>query len=151
MRVIGMMSGTSADGIDMALVRIEGAPPTLKMKLERHGHVAFRTPLRNAILDLANGSTASARDISNLNFALGEEFGRAAVAACLRWHVPLSTVDLIGSHGQTIFHQGELLQFLGTGRLASTLQIGEPSIIAAMTGVDTMADFRPADMAAGGQ
>jgi anhydro-N-acetylmuramic acid kinase len=151
MRVIGMMSGTSADGIDAALLRIEGAPPALKIRLEGHSHVAFRAPLRRAILELANGCATSTRDISNLNFALGEEFGRAAITACKRWRVPMSQIDLIGSHGQTIFHQGELLQFLGTGRVASTLQIGEPSIIAAWTGVDTMADFRPADIAAGGQ
>ena len=151
MRVIGMMSGTSADGIDAALVRIEGAPPALKMRLEGHSHVPFRAPLRTAILKLANGGATSTRDISNLNFALGEEFGRAAITACKRWRVPLGQIDLIGSHGQTIFHQGELLQFLGAGCVASTLQIGEPSVIAALTGVDTMADFRPADMAAGGQ
>jgi anhydro-N-acetylmuramic acid kinase len=86
-----------------------------------------------------------------LNFALGEEFARAAHAACRQWRIPLAKIDLIGSHGQTIFHQGVASQDRGTRRIASTLQIGEPSIIAERTGVTTIADFRPADMAAGGQ
>jgi anhydro-N-acetylmuramic acid kinase len=150
MRVVGMMSGTSADGIDVALVRISGAPPAITAKFERHHHVRFPAVVRDAVLRLANGAPTTTEEISQLNFLLGEEFARAAIAACKRWRVPLRQISLIGSHGQTIFHQGEAAPFLGR-RVASTLQIGEPSVIAERTGVTTIGDFRPADMAAGGQ
>jgi anhydro-N-acetylmuramic acid kinase len=151
MLVIGMMSGTSADGIDLALARISGAPPKLSAKLEGHHHAAFPTAVRKAILRLANGSPTTAAEISQLNFLLGEEFARAAISACKSWRVPLRRISLIGSHGQTIFHQGAPSPFLNHSRLSSTLQIGEPCVIAERTGITTIADFRPADMAAGGQ
>ncbi len=151
MRVIGMMSGTSADGIDVALVRISGAPPNISAKFEAHHHVAFPSRVRAAILRIANGGPTTAAEISQLNFLLGEEFARAAMGACKRWRVPLSKIDLIGSHGQTIYHQGSTSKFHGDRPIASTLQIGEPSVIAERTGLPTIADFRPMDMAAGGQ
>jgi anhydro-N-acetylmuramic acid kinase len=151
MLVMGMMSGTSADGIDVALARISGRPPRLSLKLDGHHHVAFPAPLRKAILSLANGSPTTAAEISQLNFLLGEEFARAAISACKSWRVPLRRISLIGSHGQTIYHQGTSSPFLNYPRLSSTLQIGEPSIIAERTSVTTIGDFRPADMAAGGQ
>lgn len=151
MLVMGMMSGTSADGIDVALARISGRPPRHSVKLEGHHHAAFPAPVRSAVLRLANGSSTTAAEISQLNFLLGEEFARAAISACKSWHVPLRKISLIGSHGQTIYHQGSASTFLNYLRLSSTLQIGEPSVIAERTGVTTIADFRPADMAAGGQ
>jgi anhydro-N-acetylmuramic acid kinase len=151
MRVLGMMSGTSADGIDAVLVRIDGAPPALKMVFESHLHVEFRPQMRNAILRLANGEATTTAEISQLNFAVGEDFANAAAEACKRARIPLSKVDLIGSHGQTIYHQAAGSRFLGLGSVNSTLQVGEPSMIASMTGVPVIADFRPADMAAGGQ
>jgi anhydro-N-acetylmuramic acid kinase len=151
MLVMGMMSGTSADGIDAALVRISGAPPSLSAKFEGHFHARFPARVRQAVLRLANGGATSTAEISQLNFLLGEEFARAAVEACQRWRLPLARLELIGSHGQTIYHQGTASRFLGARRVASTLQIGEPGIIAARTGVTTVGDFRPADMAAGGQ
>ena len=150
MRVIGMMSGTSADGIDAALVDISGAAPSIFAKFLAHHHAAFRAPLRAAILKIANGATTTA-EISQLNFLLGEEFAVAAVAACKAWGISLAEIDLIGSHGQTIYHQGTASKFLGGRAVASTLQIGEPSVIAERTGIPIVADFRPADMAAGGQ
>jgi anhydro-N-acetylmuramic acid kinase len=151
MRMIGLMSGTSADGIDAALVRIDGAPPALTAKLEAHHHANFPRRVREAILRIANGGQTTSAELSRLNFLLGEEFARAAIAACKEWRVKLSEIDLIGSHGQTIYHQGIPSRFLGARAIASTLQIGEPSIIAERTGVPVVADFRPADMAAGGQ
>jgi anhydro-N-acetylmuramic acid kinase len=150
MRVLGMMSGTSADGIDVALADISGAPPRLTAKLEGHYHAPFPKLIREAILRLANGAATTTAEISQLNFLLGEEFAAAATAACAKWRIPLRKISLIGSHGQTIFHQGLARKFLSSRRIASTLQIGEPSIIAERTGVTTIADFRPADMAAGG-
>src|SRR5580692_521224 len=151
MLVLGMMSGTSADGIDAALVRISGAPPSIRAKLEGHHHIAFPWRVRQAILRLANGGATTTAEISQLNFLLGEEFAAAAIEACKQWRLPLEKLSLIGSHGQTIFHQGAASRFLGSRRVASTLQVGEPSIIAERTGVTTIGDFRPADMAAGGQ
>ncbi len=150
MRVLGMMSGTSADGIDVALANISGAPPRLAAKLEGHYHWAFPKMVRGAILRLANGAPTTTAEISQLNFLLGEEFAAAAIAACAKWRVPLRKISLIGSHGQTIFHQGTPANFLSARRISSTLQIGEPSVIAERTGITTIADFRPADMAAGG-
>ena len=151
MLVLGMMSGTSADGIDAALVRISGPPPSLAAKLEGHYHARFPARVRRAILRLANGGATTTGELSQLNFLLGEELAGAAIAACKHWRVPLEKLGLIGSHGQTVYHQGVGTRFLGTRRIASTLQIGEPAIIAARTGVTTIGDFRPADMAAGGQ
>ncbi len=101
--------------------------------------------------ELPMAAATTAAEISQLNFLLGEEFGNAAIDACSRWRVPLRKVSLIGSHGQTIFHQGTASRFLGSRRVASTLQIGEPGVIAARTGVTTIGDFRPGDMAVGGQ
>ncbi|HEY0704295.1 MAG TPA: anhydro-N-acetylmuramic acid kinase [Candidatus Acidoferrales bacterium] len=150
MRVIGMMSGTSADGIEVALAEISGAPPRLTAKLSGHYHAAFPRLVREAILRLANGAATTTAEISQLNFLLGEEFARAAIAACVSWRLPMRKVGLIGSHGQTIFHQRLPSKFLSTRRVASTLQIGEAAIIAERTGVTTIADFRPGDMAAGG-
>jgi len=151
MRVLGMMSGTSADGIDAALVRISGAPPNISAQLEGHYHAPYPGYVREAILRLANGAATTTAEIGELNFRVGEEFARAAIAACKSWRVPLKQISLIGSHGQTVFHLGTAARFQGKVRAASTLQIGDISIIADRTGVPTIGDFRPADMAAGGQ
>ena len=154
--VLGLMSGTSADGIEAALVRIGGlppkggAPPKLNSKLEGHHSLSIPKPIRSKILQIAEGTPLPAAEISQLNFRLGELFAEAAIATCRKLRVPLARLDLIASHGQTIFHQGQPIPYLGA-RISSTLQIGEPSIIAARTGVTTIGDFRPADMAAGGQ
>lgn len=152
MRVVGMMSGTSADGIDVALAEISGAAPRISAKFLAHHHAALPAPLRGAILRIANGEPTTTAEISTLNFELGEEFARAAIEACRAWKIPISKIDLIGSHGQTVYHQGRAEKVRGGGRrIASTLQLAEPSIIAERTGVTTIADFRPSDMAAGGQ
>ena len=130
MTVLGMMSGTSADGIEAALVRVSGAPPDLSVQLEAHFHAPFPPYLRARILSLANGAASTTADISELNFLLGEELARAAIAACRKWRVPLKDVSLIGSHGQTVFHQGATGRSQGKIRVASTLQLGDISVIA---------------------
>lgn len=89
-------------------------------------------------------------EISQLNFLLGELFAAAALSACKKFRVARAQIDVIGSHGQTVFHQGMSSTFNGY-RVASTLQIGDPSVIATRTGITTVGDFRPADIAAGGQ
>ncbi len=148
--VLGMMSGTSADGIDVALARISGAPPNLKAKLLGHTSANFPPALRGEILRVAEQQPISAGELSQLNFRLGELFADAALSACRTFRVPPSRVALIGSHGQTIFHQGCPIPYFGSPT-ASTLQIGEPSVIAARIGITTVGDFRPADIALGGQ
>jgi anhydro-N-acetylmuramic acid kinase len=143
---LGIMSGTSADGIDVALVRFMGRKATLV------NFAAFPFParVRQAILEMGEGRSVTTGEISQLNFLLGEEFAAAALAACKKFRVPASRISVIGSHGQTVFHQGTAAQFCGR-KITSTLQIGEPSVIAARTGITAVGDFRPADMAAGGQ
>jgi anhydro-N-acetylmuramic acid kinase len=157
MRVVGLMSGTSADGVDVALARIHGTPPRISATVERFVTLPYPADVREAILRIAEGAAVTAGDISELNFVLGEVFAKCALTALRRFGVSPADVDLIGSHGQTIFHQG------GTRRsrsghsnfsvraAGSTLQVGEPAVIAARTGIPVVADFRPADIAAGGQ
>jgi anhydro-N-acetylmuramic acid kinase len=162
MLVMGMMSGTSADGIDVALAEIRegthplqksqrvGHPPRLKTQLLQHASRRMPDALRKEVLRVAEGGACTAGEISQLNFRLGKAFGEAAVSACREFRVALSRVELIGSHGQTIFHQGRAVSYLGRST-GSTLQIGEPAVIAAETGITTVGDFRVADMAVGGQ
>jgi anhydro-N-acetylmuramic acid kinase len=148
--VLGMMSGTSADGIDVALAKISGAPPNLNAKLLNHASINFPPAIRKEILRVAEQQPITAGELSQLNFRLGEVFAEAAQTACQRFRIATKKIALIGSHGQTIFHQGPPVPCLGRPT-ASTLQIGEASIIAARTGITTVADFRPADIASGGQ
>jgi anhydro-N-acetylmuramic acid kinase len=143
---LGIMSGTSADGIDVALVRAKRRSASL----ENFASIPFSRSVQQAILQLAEGRPVSTAEISQLNFLLGEVFADAALTACKKFRVPPAQIDVIGSHGQTVFHQGTPVPFNGR-RIASTLQIGDPSVIAVRTGITTVGDFRPADMAAGGQ
>lgn len=151
MRVLGMMSGTSVDGMDVVSVLISGAPPNLSARLEAHHHAAFPAYLRERILHAASGGPITTADLSELSFLLGEQYARTALDACKRWRIRAKDVALIGSHGQTIFHLGSAARFAGKLRTPSTLQIGDISVIAQRTGITTVGDFRPADMAAGGQ
>ena len=148
--VLGLMSGTSADAVDVVLASISGAPPRLNAKLLNHTSINFLPQLRKEILRVAEQQPISAANLSQLNFRLGEVFAEAALAACRRFRVSPKKIALIGSHGQTIFHQGQPVPYFGR-KIASTLQIGEPAIIAARTAITTIADFRPADIAQGGQ
>ena len=140
------MSGTSADGIDVALVRISKTGA----RLENFAAIPFPARVRDLVLRLGEGRATSTGEISRLNFLLGEIFADAALAALKKFRVRHSEVTVIGSHGQTVFHQGAAARFCGRP-VACTLQIGEPSVIAARTGITTVGDFRPADIAAGGQ
>ena len=148
--VLGLMSGTSADGIDVALARISGVPPHLNAKLLGHTSLNFPSALRKEILRVAEQQPISAGELSQLNFRLGQIYADAVLSACKKFRVAPRRVALIGNHGQTIFHQGQPTNYLGRPT-SSTLQIGEGSVIAARTGITTVSDFRPADMALGGQ
>ena len=149
MLVAGLMSGTSVDGIDVALVEISGEGFHHTIRPLAAVSVPYPRDVREAILGISNASTHTSR-ISQMNFLLGKLFGDAVVGACRRSNIPLEKLDLIGSHGQTIYHQGSASKLLGH-EIASTLQIGEPAVIAERTGVRVVADFRTADMAAGGE
>jgi len=140
MRIIGLMSGTSADGVDAAVVDIKNN----KVELLAFDTFAYQPAIRKNILEMGEQKICRPADISSLNFLLGEVFADAVIKLCRKNKINLKTIDLIGSHGQTIYHNPE-------GKIHSTLQIGEPSIIAYKTGITTVADFRPKDMAAGGQ
>jgi len=135
-RVAGLISGTSADGIDVAVVDIGERIDVIATVT-----VPYPDEIRRAVLSVVDIPT-----LSRLNFMLGELFADAVRAS----GVPLETIELIGSHGQTVFHEGEPVEFLGR-RIASTLQIGEAAVIADRTGIETIADFRTADIAAGGK
>jgi anhydro-N-acetylmuramic acid kinase len=150
MLVLGLMSGTSADGIDVALARISGSPPNLHAKLLGHTSINFPPAIRKEILHVAEQRAITAGELSQLNFRLGELFAASALAACRRFRVSPRRVSLVGTHGQTVFHQGRPIPFFGH-LTASTLQIGEPAVIATRTGITTVGDFRPADIAIGGQ
>ena len=130
MRVAGLISGTSVDGIDVAVVDIRGR----RIETVAHGSVPYPAPLRARILAASNANTHTS-EISRLNFEIGERFANA-----LRRIHPLDSIELIGSHGQTIYHEHR----------RNTLQIGEGAIIAERTGIPVISDFRTADIAAGG-
>lgn len=145
MRVAGIMSGTSLDGIDIAIVDIAG---------RRIRPVAFHaTPyperVRKAILGVSNATTTTAQ-IARLHFLLGRLYADAVRETCRRTRIPAGSIELAGCHGQTIYHQGEKEQFLGKP-VAATLQIGEASVIAEQLNVPVISDFRARDMAAGGK
>ena len=169
LRVAGLMSGTSADGVDVAIVDIfgrTGPSPgmwpsrprlgrdehkrrrlchiTVSVKMKAFGTVAYSPALRRDVMRLCDPLTARVDDLCRLNFTLGETFAKALAKIARRNRIPLKSIDLVGSHGQTVCH-------LPTGHPASTLQIAEPAVIAERTGITTVADFRPADVAAGGE
>jgi anhydro-N-acetylmuramic acid kinase len=148
--VLGLMSGTSADGVEVALARISGAPPKLQSHLVNHASFLLPSAVRKEILRIAEGAPTTAGEISKLNFRLGQVFADAALLACKGFRIAPSKINLIASHGQTIFHQGRPGPFLGAST-AATFQIAEAAVIAARTGITTIADFRPADLATGGQ
>jgi anhydro-N-acetylmuramic acid kinase len=145
--VAGVMSGTSADGIDVAVVRLLGRGTATRMELLGHTHTAYPRRVRAAVLAAMNARAAQVADLSRLNFTLGELYADAVNAARKRFRVRL---DLVGCHGQTIYHQGDERPFLGCD-VACTWQTGEGAVVAARTGVPAVSDFRSADVAAGGK
>jgi anhydro-N-acetylmuramic acid kinase len=159
MIVAGVMSGTSADGIDVALVRITGDDQSRKalrgrgrprhMILKLLGHRAFSYPgaVRRMVLASMNSTQASVADLARLNFLLGDLYAEAVLATQKKLG---HSAELVGCHGQTLYHQGQAAAFLGR-QLAVTWQTGEASRIAARVGVPVVSDFRPADMAADGK
>ncbi|MGC2695843.1 MAG: anhydro-N-acetylmuramic acid kinase [Candidatus Angelobacter sp.] len=148
MIVAGVMSGTSADGVDVAIVRLRGIGSYLHFDLLGHHHFDYPKPMRQAVLAAMNADKASVAELARLNFRLGEFYAEAVEQA--RKKIRPSKLDLVGCHGQTIYHQGNAATYLGK-KIACTWQTGEGAIVAARLGVPVVSDFRPADMAAGGK
>lgn len=149
MRIAGIMSGTSLDGVDIALVDVQGKGWGKRLRTLAFHSEPYPKKLRDALLGVSNAVTHTA-DISRLNVLLAEVYAEAFERACEEARIPAATVDLIGSHGQTIFHEGEAIRYLGRS-IASTLQIGDGSFLAERTGIPVVSDFRMRDMAAGGK
>ena len=141
------MSGTSADGINVALMRIQGRGFRSRFELLAHYQFPYPANVRRAVLATMNASSASVADLSRLHFLLGELYADAVRAAQRRARLEC---ELVGCHGQTLYHQGRPGIFLGR-RIACTWQSGEAATIAAKIGVPVVSDFRPADIAAGGK
>jgi anhydro-N-acetylmuramic acid kinase len=148
--VAGVMSGTSADGVDVAVCRIsparvKGGTPVVK--LLGHVGVAFPKPVRAAVLGAMDAEAISVAELAQLNWLLGEVYAEAVELAQTRVGVK---VALVGCHGQTVYHQGAAEKYLGRA-LRATWQTGEAAVIAERLRVPVVSDFRPADIAAGGQ
>ena len=155
MIVLGLMSGTSADGIDAAVVRLEGTPPSLTWEVLGHSHRSFPPELRAELFACFDPDSSSVDRLCRLNFALGREFGTAVLEAVQDTGLTMEKIDLIGSHGQTVWHEppinGILTPDAQRSGVGSTLQLGEPALIAELTGVPVVSNFRTRDMAVGGQ
>jgi len=151
MIVAGVMSGTSADGINVAIVQVSASSAsrarTPGLHLLAHAEYPYPKPVRRAVLAAMNSSNASVADLARLNFLLAELYADALLATQRRCHLK---IELVGCHGQTLYHQGEAARFLGR-KLAVTWQTGEGAVVAARVGVPVVSDFRPADMAVGGK
>jgi anhydro-N-acetylmuramic acid kinase len=147
--VLGILSGTSVDAVDIVLTCLTGNG--LKMKIEILGYIEFKIPLklRNYVLRTSDLSSGTVEDVCKLNVILGQFYSRCILSALKSFGFKPENVDLIGSHGQTIYHIPWKKKSLGFNT-NSTLQIGDPSVIANCTGITTVGDFRISDVGAGG-
>jgi anhydro-N-acetylmuramic acid kinase len=145
MYVIGLMSGTSIDAIDAVLAEITVADDSYAIRQIAFTMCPFDESLRERVRRLMPPHAGSTEAVCEVNVLLGDAFAAAARAVCERARVALDAIDLIASHGQTVYHQ------IATGAVRSTLQLGAPAIIAERTGATVIADFRLRDMAAGGE
>jgi anhydro-N-acetylmuramic acid kinase len=143
MRTIGLMSGTSIDGIDAALVRFDGGVDSLRWEIEAFRDSPYRRDRRDAIRHAITGGDAQA--LCDINVRLGEWFAEAALELCAQAHIEPAAVTVIGSHGHTIWHRPPQ-----AGRRGATLQLGCAATIAERTAIDVVSDFRSRDVAAGG-
>lgn len=147
--VLGFMSGTSADGVDAALCHITGCGLTTQVEQLSFTFVPFPQEVRDEILRLASGESACAADFCRINFLLGQLYCEAGEAACREAGISKGQIDLIGNHGQTLWHIPAEEEYLGR-RQRSTLQLGEDALLAECFGCPVVGDFRVRDMAAGG-
>lgn len=146
MLIVGLMSGTSADGIDAALCEVSGAPPNLHARIVHGISVTYPAGFQARILRASQPESGSVDELCKLNFALGELFADAVLRVIADSGHHAHEVDLIGSHGQTVWHNVE-----ADASVSATLQLTEASIIVERTGITAVSNFRPRDIAAGGQ
>lgn len=144
-RIVGLISGTSADGVDAALVEVEGAGDTTRLRLLGFATRAYTPAFRARVLALGE---ATAAELLQVHYALGEEFARAALDVIEPAREQGLDVHLVGSHGQTARHHPRSGE---PGARAASLQLAEPAVIAERTSLPVVADFRPRDVAAGGE
>jgi len=144
--VAGIMSGTSADGINVAIVNLQDHDFATRLDFVAHREFPYPKNVRNFVLSVMNAE-ARVADLARLNVLLGELYADALLATASSAQAGIS---LIGCHGQTIYHQGDAKKFLGRN-ISATWQTGEGAIVAARTGIPVVSDFRQADMAAGGK
>lgn len=146
---IGLMSGTSLDGIDAVLVEIEGHGIATRVRERDFICLPFEEAVRSRILAIAQGNFGGSSEISDMSFLLGQLFADAVLALCQKSGVNPNEIDLVGSHGQTVWHSPVYREYLGHS-VTSTLQIGEPSFINEVTSAVVVSNFRVRDIAAGG-
>jgi len=148
--VVGLMSGTSLDGVDVALVEIKNNWIDTRINLIGFIEFSFPTGLKSIILRNSQKETSNVEDISQLNFLIPQIYFEAIESLCDQIDFDLDKIDLVGTHGQTIHHLPITREYFGH-QVSSTLQIGDPSVLAKLTGKITVGDFRPSDVALGGQ
>lgn len=146
MLVVGLISGTSADAVDAAVCAIQGVPPQIEARIVHAITYAYPEGFQQRIHRACTPEQSRVDEVCQLNADLGEHFAEAARAVISGAGLAVSEVDLIGSHGQTVWHMVD-----PDGRATSTLQLTEAAIIAERTGITTISNFRPRDIAAGGQ
>jgi len=146
---IGLMSGTSMDGIDTALVKISGSGLAARIALAGWMTVPYPRGLKKRLHEIIAADALPLSECSQMNFLLGELFAEAALKLLKQCGKPAESIDLIGSHGQTVWHN-PAREKLYSRSIRSTLQLGEPAVIQARTGIVTVADFRVKDVALGG-
>lgn len=142
---IGLMSGTSVDGIDAALVEIKGELPQVEVKVRGHVAVDWPVPLRNRLLNVMAPASTTTQEICRLNVAVAKGFAAAVFKLLAKAGVKADQITAIGSHGQTVCHLPP------PNEEASTLQLGDPTVLSVLTGIPVVGNFRPADVAVGGQ
>ena len=147
---IGLMSGTSLDGVDAVLLEITGSGQAIKINQIKFITYPFPKGLKQKLLKNSAVNNGNVSDICRLNFLLAHIYADAVKLLCKKAKISLSKIDFIGSHGQTIHHLPQMKNYFGFN-FGSTLQIGDPSVIAKLTGILTIGDFRTGDIALGGE
>jgi anhydro-N-acetylmuramic acid kinase len=148
--VVGLMSGTSLDGVDVVLIEVEGSGTFTKLNVLGYLEHPFPTGLKEKILKNSVKESSNVEDISQLNFLLPNIYYEAIKELCANINFNLANIDLIGSHGQTIQHLPNPKEYFAKN-ISSTLQIGDPSVLAKLSGITTIGDFRTGDIALGGE
>lgn len=150
LKIIGVMSGTSCDGVDLALIEIEGSGVQTQFKLISTYHQSYSEQQKSGLFSLIEQERVGLKEISQVNFYLAKLWSKAIGTFLKRENISGNQIDLIGSHGQTFYHHPEVDTYIDA-KICSTLQLGDPAVLAQLTGISTIGDFRVADVALRGQ